>query len=211
MDKDELDESNQDLLDAGGNVQQRIEALQQEHEAQIKARAPMTAAPAKAAAEEHGSWSRWLDWLRLRQTRQDIDDAASRSSQKADRLAKRRADLAGALEKAKSGIAELSQHARGAKQPSAVPAATPDAVQPSAPAPAAAAATANAAPPPHSHADAATLLGQTKLIEADEKVITLDRRISINGSSRPSTDSGPLPSTRAQTSWRIRCCSMRSS
>ncbi|HEX4243721.1 MAG TPA: mechanosensitive ion channel domain-containing protein [Steroidobacteraceae bacterium] len=203
LDKDELDEANQDLLDAGGNVQQRIEALQQEHEAEIKARTPVTAALAKAPAEEHGSWSRWVDWLHLRQKRQDIDDAASRSSQKSDRLAKRRAGLADALEKAKSGIAELSQHTRGAKEPGAAPAgglaATPGPAptpaasprskpkrvpKPATAAPAAASAAAGPAPATatpavRSHTDAAALLSQTKLIEADQKVITLlDRRIS---------------------------------
>ncbi|HEX3848555.1 MAG TPA: mechanosensitive ion channel domain-containing protein, partial [Steroidobacteraceae bacterium] len=185
LDKDELDEANQDLLDAGGNVQQRIESLQQEHEAQVKARAPVTA-PLKAPAEEHGSWNRWIDWLHLRQNRQDIEDAAHRSSEKADRLVKRRADLAGALEKAKSSIAELSQHARGAKEPSgpagasapspaAAPTGTPSArtATGAAPPPAATAA------PARTHTDAAALLSQTKLIEADQKVITLlDRRIS---------------------------------
>lgn len=39
LDKDELDEANQDLVDAGGNIQKQIEALEQEHDAQVKARA----------------------------------------------------------------------------------------------------------------------------------------------------------------------------
>ena len=44
LDKDEVEEANQDLVAAGGNPQQRIEAMVQEHDAQVKARA--AAAPA---------------------------------------------------------------------------------------------------------------------------------------------------------------------
>src|SRR6202166_3909767 len=46
LDKDELEEASQDLVDAGGNPQKRIEALEQAHNAQVKAR---VAAPVPAA------------------------------------------------------------------------------------------------------------------------------------------------------------------
>src|SRR5580698_6945338 len=36
LDKDELEEANQDLVEAGGNPQKQIEALEQEHDAQVK-------------------------------------------------------------------------------------------------------------------------------------------------------------------------------
>src|SRR5260370_12641407 len=54
LDKDELDQANQDLFEAGGNPQTQIEALEQEHDAQVKARAvtPATAAAATAAPAE---------------------------------------------------------------------------------------------------------------------------------------------------------------
>jgi small-conductance mechanosensitive channel len=159
LDKDELDEENQDLVDAGGNVQKQIEALEQEHDAEVKARTVPAAAPA-AAAEQHGAWSRFLDWLHLRQKQQEIDDAQASAEQKSAKLTARRAALAVSLENAKGGISQLAQHTDSAG------------------------AAGNTPPPPtpnvqHTHEDAAALLNQTKLIAADQKVLTLlDRRIA---------------------------------
>jgi small-conductance mechanosensitive channel len=156
LDKDELEEANQDLIDAGGNQQKRIEALEQEHDAQVKAQVaapPVTA----SAAEKHGALSRFVEWLHLRQKRQELFDAQSSAAQKAANLTSRRAALAIALEKAKSGIGELVQHTKSAK---AQGAAVPQAARAS-----------------HTHEDAAALLTQTKVISADQKVLTLlDRR-----------------------------------
>lgn len=165
LDKDELEEANQDLMEAGGNLEKQIEALEQEHEAQVKARATLpVAAPAPASARtstlaavaKHGSLSRFIDWLHLRQKQQELDDAESGAAQKAAGLSERRAALAAALESAKGGISELAQHTKSAK------------TQGSAPAPRV----------QHTHEDAAALLNQTKLIAADQNVLTLlDRRI----------------------------------
>jgi small-conductance mechanosensitive channel len=152
LDKDELEEANQDLVEAGGNPQKRIEAMEQEHEAQVKARSvpPVSAA---AAAEQHGSLSRLAEWLHLRQKRQELDDAQASAAQKAANLAAQRAALATDLENTKGGITELAQHTKSAKVQAATPAATPRTQ--------------------HSHEDAAALLNQTKLIAADQKVLTL--------------------------------------
>jgi small-conductance mechanosensitive channel len=158
LDKDELEEANQDLVEAGGNQQKRIEAMEQEHEAQVKARSvpPVTAA---AAAEQHGSLSRLAEWLHLRQKRQELDDAQASAAQKAANLAVQRAALAADLENTKGGITELAQHTKSAKVQAAAPAPTPRTQ--------------------HSHEDAAALLNQTKLIAADQKVLTLlDQRIA---------------------------------
>ena len=160
LDKDELEEANQDLVEAGGNPQKQIEALQQEHDAQVKARAvtPSVAA-ATVAAAEHGSWSRFLDWLHLGQKQQQIDDAQAAAAQKAAKLAAQRADLAAHLDNTKGGISELAHHTKSAK--------------------AEAAAAGSAARAPHTHADAAALLDQTTRIAADQKVLTLlDQRIA---------------------------------
>jgi small-conductance mechanosensitive channel len=159
LDKDELEEADQDLVEAGGNLQKRIEALEQEHDAQVKARAAAPVPAAKTAELEHGSLSRLIEWLHLRQRRQDLDDAQNTASQKAADLAARRAALADSLEKSKGGVSELSQHTKAAVS-QAAPAAPSARVQ-------------------HSHEDAAALLNQTKLIAADQKVLTsLDRRIA---------------------------------
>ena len=163
LDKDELEEANQDLVEAGGNPQKQIEALEQEHDAQVKARAvtpaAAAAATAAAAAEKHGSWSRFLDWLHLRQKQQQIDDAEASAAQKVEKLAAQRAELATHLENTKGGISELAHHTKSAKTQ--------------------AAAARSALRAQHTHEDAAALLDQTKRIAADQKVLTLlDQRIA---------------------------------
>jgi len=161
LDKDELDEANQDLVDAGGNPRQQIETMAQEHNAQTKAHptAPAAAAPA-AGVLQNGSWGKFKAWRQIKQKQQDLEDAKSAADQKAQALTERRIGLASSLDNTKGGISALSQHV---KQPSAGAAA-----------PAAA-----AAPAQRTHEDAATLLGQTKSISADQKILTLlDRRIA---------------------------------
>ncbi len=104
--------------------------------------------------------SRFVDWLHCRQKLQELDDAQSSAAQKAAELAARRTALAAGLENAKSGISELAQHAKSAKSRGTAPAQPRRACS-------------------DTHEDAAALLNQTKLIAADQKVLTLlDRRIA---------------------------------
>jgi len=161
LDKDELEEANQDLIEAGGNQQKRIEALQQEHEALVKARAAPGAGAATPATipafEKRGAIGRLIEWRHLWLKQQELFDAQSNAAQKAATLTGRRTALAAALEKAKSGITELAQHTKSAKAQGTATTAVPR-VQ-------------------HTHEDAAALLTQTKVIAADQKVLTLlDRR-----------------------------------
>jgi small-conductance mechanosensitive channel len=153
LDKDEVEAADQDLLAAGGNPQQRIEAMVQEHDAQVKARvagsAAAAAAPA-AATGPHGSLLRFGDWLKLRQKEQQLTDAETAANQKARELTQQRTALAASLDDAKGGISELAQHSKNAA--AATPAATPTT---------------------HTHEDAAALLAKTKLITANQKLLTL--------------------------------------
>src|ERR1700730_14862130 len=146
LDKDELEEANQDLVEAGGNPHKQIEALEQEHDAQVKSRAATppaaAAATAAAAAERHGSWSRFLEWLHLRQKQQQIEDAEASAAQKAEKRAAQRAELATHLDSTKGGISELAQHTKSAKDQ--------------------AAAARSALRAQHTHEGAAALLDQTK-------------------------------------------------
>src|ERR1019366_3710824 len=155
LDKDELEEADQDLVAAGGNPQQRIEAMVQEHDAQVKARAsgaPALRESAAQAAGLHGAWMQFRDWLKIRQELQQLAAAQEAARGKAESLSQQRAALATSLESAKGGISELAQHTKSAK----------------------AAAAAVAGPHgPHTHEDAAALLGRTKLITADQRVLTL--------------------------------------
>lgn len=155
LDKDELEEADQDLVAAGGNPQQRIEAMVQEHDAQVKARATGAATAASAAtptAGLHGAWTEFRDWLKIRQKSQQLAAAQEAARANAEALSQQRSALATSLENAKGGISELAQHTKGAKA-AAPPEAAPRA--------------------PHTHEDAAALLGRTKVITADQKVLTL--------------------------------------
>jgi hypothetical protein len=139
LDKDELEEANQDLADAGGNPRQRIDSLVQEHAAQVKAQAHpagSVAAPSSAS----GSFGKLRDWLRIRQKRQELEDAQAAAQQKVADLSQRRTALAVSLENTKGGIAELAQHTKSAKDGgSAAPVTSPSPVP---------------APAQHSHVDA---------------------------------------------------------
>jgi small-conductance mechanosensitive channel len=151
LDKDEVDAADQDLLAAGGNPQQRIEALVQEHDAQVKARATSSAAASPATSTgPHGSLLRFGDWLKLRQKEQQLADAETAATQKAQDLAQQRVALAASLDTAKGGISELAQHSKNAPTG---PAAT--------------------TPTTHTHQDAAALLAKTRLITANQKLLTL--------------------------------------
>jgi small-conductance mechanosensitive channel len=185
LDKDELDEANQDLVDAGGNPRQRIETLVQEHAAQVKAQT-RPAGSLTAPASANGSFGKLRDWLRIRGKRQELEDARTVSLQKVADLGKRRALLADTLDATKGGIAELAQHTKSAKSgdtSAPAPASRPAATTPSAPKAAPPTPAAPQAAPTaliqHSHGDATNLLTRTKSIAADQKVLTLlDRRVS---------------------------------
>jgi small-conductance mechanosensitive channel len=159
LDQDEVEEAAQDLLAAGGNPQQRIEAMVQEHDAQVKARA--AAPPSRVVAPPpHGSLMQLRDWLRLRTKLDLLRDARDASDRSAEALGQQRATLGGTLETKKGGISELAPHTKSAKDAGSV-----------------------GAPPPraaHSHEDAAALLNQTKLITAGQKLLTLLDRQSAD-------------------------------
>jgi small-conductance mechanosensitive channel len=183
LDKDELEEANQDLVEAGGNPKKQIEALEQEHDTQVKARVA-TPVTAPAPAEQRGSLTRLVEWLHLRQKQQELEDAQSSADQKAAKLAAQRTALAANLENAKSGISELSRHSQNAnaQTPAAVPARGAAAASPAqgsaSPAQSSAGPAAQGSQS-RSHQDAAALLNQTKQIAADQKVLTLlDQRIA---------------------------------
>lgn len=102
LDKDELDQANQDLADAGGNPRQQIESMMQEHDAQSKARASSAAAKAVPVDSGGGAVARIRGWRELWQKRQEIEDGRAGAHEKADALRQKRTALAASLETAKS-------------------------------------------------------------------------------------------------------------
>jgi small-conductance mechanosensitive channel len=172
LDKDEVEEANQDLVAAGGNPQQRLEAMIQEHDAQVKARVSTVAVPRTAEAPlQRGALMRLREWLVIRQKIHQLADAREAADQRAAALTMQRVALATSLDDAKGGISELANHTKTAKAAQAGEPAQPGHMtQPVPPAPAVA----------HSHEDAQTLLNQTKLITASQKVLTLLDRQSTD-------------------------------
>ncbi len=140
LDHDEVEEASQDLVAAGGNPQQRIETLVQEHDAQVKARAagtPTAAAVAAAnaavsaagtagaggAAGTRGAVHQFREWLTLRRKGQQLSDAQGAANAKAATLSEQRLSLASSLDDSKGGITELAQHTKSAKDAAPTPAA----------------------------------------------------------------------------------------
>jgi small-conductance mechanosensitive channel len=165
LDKDELDEANQNLVEAGGDPHQQIEAMVQEHAAEVKAH-PNTAAAKNVAPEQRGSVGKFRDWRILRLKQQALQAAHSSALEKAEALKARRATLSAGLETTKGGIPELAQHTKAAKDGTPAPATQP--AQP-----------AQAAASQSSHESAATLVGRTKAIAADQTILTIiDRRVA---------------------------------
>src|SRR5207302_715319 len=90
LEKDEVQEAGEDLLQAGGNLHQRIQMMQQEHEATMR---NVAAAPAPAAsplATLRGLVGQVRRWLALRGKRREIAAAERRA---ADSAAQRRPTL----------------------------------------------------------------------------------------------------------------------
>jgi small-conductance mechanosensitive channel len=166
LDKDELDEANQNLVDAGGNPRQQIQGMVQEHAAQTKAQPGAAAKPA-ALDDQHGSIGKFRDWRLLRKKEAELEAARAGALDKAQALGTRRAALASGLETTKGGIPELAGRAAAVNSPR-----TP---APTAP-------TAQGAPATqglHTHEDAAALVGRTRAIAADQTILTLlNRRIA---------------------------------
>ena len=158
LDKDELDESNQNLVEAGGNPRQQIESMLQEHNSQTKAHPNPPAANAETN-DQRGSIGKFRDWRQIRQKQLALEAAAYAAAQKAQALSARHAALASGLDAIKGSIPELALHTKAAKDGTMAPPPTP-LLQ-------------------HSHADAASLVGRTKAIAADQAILTLvNRRIA---------------------------------
>lgn len=158
LDKDELEEANQNLVEAGGNPRQQIESMVREHDAQTKAH-PNPTSPKAVADVKGGSIGKVRDWWQLRLKEQALEAARSAALLKSQALSGRHTALASGLDETKGSIPELARHTKAAKDAAQTPAQT-SRVQ-------------------HTHDDAATLVGRTKAIAADQAILTLvNRRIA---------------------------------
>ncbi|HEY0767138.1 MAG TPA: mechanosensitive ion channel domain-containing protein [Steroidobacteraceae bacterium] len=183
--QDEAQEANDDLLQAGGNVHQRIQMMQQEHEATERNAAAAPVAAPSPLGSLRGLVRDVRQWLALRQKRQWLAEAQQRAANSAKQLAAERQQAAAELAASKQGVPELA--ARRAKPAGA---ATVTATPPKAAAPPTAAAAKPAATAPSTEAPrpaagsapstgtAPALLGITRQIAAEQHRLTLrDERI----------------------------------
>jgi small-conductance mechanosensitive channel len=176
LDKDELDEANQNLVDAGGNPRLQIEGMVQEHAAQTKAQPAAAAAKAAALDDQHGSIGKFRDWLQLRKKQAELEAARANAQAKAQALSTRRAALASGLETTKGGSPDLAGHATAITSPNAPAQTTPAQSTPAQTTPAAQVAPTQG---PRTHEDAAALVGRNRAIAADQTILTLlNRRIA---------------------------------
>jgi small-conductance mechanosensitive channel len=200
--QDVIQEANQDLMQAGGNVHQRIQMMQQEHEATEHSGAA-TAPPAQppgALGSLNGVVGQLREWLTLHEKRRWLLEARTAVSDSADRLAAERAQIADELAASKARLPQFGVRTpQAAATPDNIAGATAGAHVPAAPtratggaapvaaSPAASSAARTAAPatraasstPPPGSTEPTTLLGLTRQIAAEQHRLTLrDERIT---------------------------------
>jgi small-conductance mechanosensitive channel len=171
LEQDEVAAANEDLLQAGGNVHQRITQMQQDHEAAERAAASLPAPPPASGALStlKGMVGEVREWSGLRKKQHWLNWARQHVTASADQLTAERQKIAAELTASKARVPEFSARAPAAR--SSAPAA--------APAPPAAAAGSVAAPPAGSAASPTTLLELTKQIASEQHRLMLrDQRIS---------------------------------
>jgi small-conductance mechanosensitive channel len=168
LDKDQIEDANNDLLAAGGNVHQRIQKAQEEHAAaERNLAAPEVIAPASAlVANLHGMVAQIRQWLTLRGQRRELQRARADVSASVVKLTTQRAQLVDDFQNTQKRLTEL-----GAAKPAHGGAATKPEASP--PAGAAAATGANA------DIATATPLALTRRLAVDQSRLMLrDQRIS---------------------------------
>jgi small-conductance mechanosensitive channel len=196
LSRDEVQQLNDDLLQAGGNVHQRIQMMQQEHEA-AEHNNTQAAAPAQATALSslRGMVGQLREWLALRAKSGWLAEAQQQASTSAAELAVERRQIASNLAATKEQVPELAARRAQAGTSASPPASTPSSASTSPPAsaPSQAAAPPQASPPSQASAPPqgptpraaagtsgpATLLGVTRQIAAEQHRLTIrDQRIA---------------------------------
>ncbi|HEX4647426.1 MAG TPA: mechanosensitive ion channel domain-containing protein [Steroidobacteraceae bacterium] len=124
LEQDEVQEANDDLLQAGGNLHQRIQMMQQEHEASMRAAAAAPPSGASPLGSLHGLVGQVRRWLALRGKRHEIAAAERHAADSAAQLTAERQQIAVELTATKKSLPHLAargQHPAGAATPSATP------------------------------------------------------------------------------------------
>src|SRR5437763_1008086 len=182
--QDEVQEADNDLLQAGGNLHQRIQMMQQEHDATERnaAATPVAAAPSRFGSLR-GLVGQVRSWYAVHEKREVLAGAQQHAADSASQLAAERQQIAAELAASKQTVPELASRAARRAPGAGSAAVTAAAPNPASAAPAAKAA-AGAAPGVTAGAvaltgGAPTLLNITRQIAAEQHRLTLrDQRIS---------------------------------
>jgi small-conductance mechanosensitive channel len=158
LDRDEVAQANADLLEAGGNLHQRIEAMMQEHAAAERGRPAASDDAANPFTNLRGLARRFREWRALSEKAHWLSTAESQASSGVARLLAERSQLAEGLETRKENVPGLAQHTTRAA--AGTPAQSSSASSPSSSAP-------------------SLSLDVARQIGADQRLLTLiDQRIS---------------------------------
>lgn len=124
IEKDEIEEANDDLLAAGGNVHQRIQKAQEEHLAAERDTAPSAApvpmASVSALSSLHGMVAQVRRWLAIHAKRKALGEARHEAAEGAAELTEQRPQIAADFTSVQQQLAGL-----GGKAPAAGAAANP--------------------------------------------------------------------------------------
>ncbi len=154
--QDEVDDAKQDLIRAGGDPEDRIQQMEQEHKAAEKT--GVTSATNVAPPQYlSGLLHRYQEWSLLRQKQQLLLWAQQAAESAADDLAKKHDALAAKIDAAKAAVPQLAHHAKNATEPRQDVHAQ------------------------RSHDESNDLLQKTKEISADQKSLaSFDKRVDAN-------------------------------
>jgi small-conductance mechanosensitive channel len=173
LEKDEIEEANNDLLAAGGNVHQRIQKAQEEHTA-AELNTPAAAAPATALSSLHGMVAQLRQWLALHAKRAALERARHDASTSAAKLTEQRQQISDDLASVQQRLADLNDktaHRTALPAPEASAGRAAAAATPPATVHSASVAPATAAP-------ADTLLSLTRQLAIDQRrLMVRDERI----------------------------------
>src|SRR5579862_667404 len=125
LEQDEVQEANNDLLQAGGNVHQRVQLMQQEHDATERNAAATPPPESNPLGRLRGLVGQVRGWLALRGKGEQLAAARQHVTDSAQQLTQERAQIASELAASKQSVPELAQRAahRGQSSAAAPPAA----------------------------------------------------------------------------------------
>jgi len=156
LDQDEVDDAKQDLIRAGGDLTDRIEALKKEHE-ETSHGTPSAMATGPEPVEQVGLIHRALQWRDLHQKQLQLWQAKSATEAAIASLASKHDTLDAQIDAEKAAVPELAHHAKKTKSETTV---------------------VHVSSSDKSQAEATELLKKTQQLSEDQKILAAyDQRI----------------------------------